>query len=80
MMNVTNSIRCWNPGTAMVMLMPWPDREGLSSHYYFRDLGCWGFVHQLTRDQRRGRVSALALELILRYQCPACGSRSDDGP
>jgi hypothetical protein len=71
MLNATNSILCWTANTALVALMPWPDRDGLSQAYQFRDLACWAFVHELTRDQRRTLVLALALELILRYRCPA---------
>jgi hypothetical protein len=71
MLNATNAVLCWTPNTSLVALLPWPDRDGLSQAYQFRDLACWAFVHDLTRDQRRGLVLALALELILRFKCPA---------
>src|SRR5262249_54741182 len=70
-MNATNSVLCWTPNTSLVALLPWPDRDGLSRAYQFRDLACWAFVRDPTQAQRRGLVLALALELILRFRCPA---------
>jgi hypothetical protein len=66
---VKNTMLCWNPGTAEVELIPWPDRTGASRQYRMSTLACNAGVQKKTFEQRKSLAFIEAMVLIIRDGC-----------
>jgi hypothetical protein len=60
---------CWNPATAEVALLPWPDRLGRDRPYLFTAGACETRVHDFTHLERQAYVLMQAVVLIIRDGC-----------
>lgn len=68
-MNAKNAMLCWNPGTAQVALVRWPDPERVSSAFEMSGLACYSAVQKMTFEQRKLVVFVEAMHLIVRDKC-----------
>lgn len=64
-----NRMLCWNSGTDQVVLVPWPDLNGLSDSYRMSALACYPHVQQMSDEQRKALVFIEGMTLIIREGC-----------
>jgi hypothetical protein len=62
----TDVMLCWNPNSADVALVPWPDREGRSDRYLMTTLACNLDLHRRGFERRKLIVFIEAMHLIVR--------------
>lgn len=68
-LNAKNAMLCWNPGTAEVAIVEYPNNVGASNKYIMTALGCFPHVQKMTFDQRKAMVFIEAMHLIVRDGC-----------
>ncbi|OHV78532.1 hypothetical protein [Rhizobium sp. LCM 4573] len=69
--DATSMMLCWNPGTADVALIPWPDTARQSDQYRSTSLACYTHIRTGNFEYRKTTVFILAMTLIVRDKCPA---------
>jgi hypothetical protein len=69
LLTVTTAMWCWNPNSADVCVVPWPDPQARSARYDYTSGACYAIVHTFTPAQRERYVLAEALRLITHYRC-----------
>lgn len=75
--NAKTHMLCWNPGSAEVALIPWPDFRNLSEPYSRSSLAAFSDLHDMDFSERRAKVFVEALHLIVRDGCePAAVHRA----
>ena len=67
----TNSMLCWDPGTANVKLVPWPDKARASDAYRMTALACNSYMHDMDFEQRKAIAFIEAMHLIVRDKVEA---------
>lgn len=67
--NATTHMLCWNPGTAEVELVPWPDQDQRSDRFSRSGLACYSHIQKMNFDQRKMMVFIEAMHLIVRDSC-----------
>lgn len=60
---------CWNPGTAQVALLPWPDAARRSDRYRMTCLASDERLHRMRFPERMAVVYVEAMHLIVRDRC-----------
>jgi hypothetical protein len=60
---------CWNPGTAQVALVAWPDPVRASGAYQSSALACYSAVQKMTPEQLKVTCFIEAMHLIVRDGC-----------
>lgn len=60
---------CWNPNSADVALVPWPDSARLSERFIFTGLACNAYIQGMSFKQRKEAIFVEAMHLIVRDQC-----------
>jgi len=66
----TEVMLCWNPGTAEVALIEWPDHlGGRSERYTMTTLACEERIHGKTFEERKAIVFIEAMHLVVRDRC-----------
>lgn len=71
--NATTHMWCWTPGSGDVVVVPWPDRDGLSKGYRMSDGACWGHVREMEEAERQRYVLSGAMAMIVRDRCDPMG-------
>ena len=66
MLNATNAILLWNPGTPQVEIRPLGD-PGVE--FQMSGLGCYADVREMNFEQRKAHVFIEAVHLIVRDRC-----------
>ena len=66
MMNLTNAMICWNPGTAQVALVAWPDSIGVSRQYSHTGGAAYRVVREAPFEERKASAYIEAMHLIVR--------------
>ena len=65
-MNAKNAMLCWNPGTAEVVVILWPDQKQVSRSFRMTGLAAYADIHNLDFEGRKVRVFIEAMHLIIR--------------
>lgn len=60
---------CWNPGTAEVGLVPWPDRSRASDQYRMSSLACNVWMREKSFEVRKCYAFIEAMLAIIRDGC-----------
>jgi hypothetical protein len=68
-LNATNAMLCWTPGTSDVLVVPWPDKDGLGKLCQMSGLACYSDVRGMDYETRKAHVFIEALHLIIRDGC-----------
>lgn len=65
-MNAKEAMLCWNPDSAEVALIPWPDQKQKSDPYDMTGLAAYTHVQEASFEKRKTIVFIEAMHLIIR--------------
>ncbi|MCD9046795.1 hypothetical protein [Luteimonas sp. MHLX1A] len=69
LVSMTDVMLCWNPNSADVRLVPWPDTGMVSDNYLHTHFACMDYVHEASFEERKLLAFITASQLIVRDRC-----------
>lgn len=69
LVSMTDVMLCWNPNSADVRLVPWPNTSLVSDKYLHTHFACMHYVHEATFAERKLLAFIIANQLIVRDRC-----------
>jgi hypothetical protein len=69
MKNAKEAMLCWNPDSADVTIVQWPDTHQLSDKYQRTSLACFSGFSKSRFEQRKTQIFIDAMHLIIRDGC-----------